>query len=234
MIFALKFYITAVLLLLCLCIIITNVFPLFPFVPTVPEGRDSNIKADTKCKSTNKDARDEDAVAFHEGVVKGVGQCHCVAARGGGKDFRLAPKKEYFIERPITRLQKFTFSMDDVDNDNNKNLQNKEFKGTVVKIEMIPQYQIRRRTLKERLQDRKSKISSSNIPDEIDIANDDAGFFDDLDPEDENAKNQEEENVIGGKTVFTETSYQNFFYAEKLQMDEKNKKEISIRLVGKK
>jgi len=86
MIFALRFYIT-ILSLLCLGIIITNVFPLFPFVPTVPKGRDPNIKADTKCKSTNKDTRDEDAVALDEGVVKGVGQCHCAAARRGGKDF---------------------------------------------------------------------------------------------------------------------------------------------------
>jgi len=57
-------------------IFMSDVLPLFPTVPIVPEVGHGDIKANTKSKGPDEDGGHVDTISLDECVVKGGGECH--------------------------------------------------------------------------------------------------------------------------------------------------------------
>jgi len=157
--------------------------------------------------------------------------CDCVITIGDVEagTFRLNPKQEYFIERPVTQSSKFTFVLED----NNVNNQNSDREnnviGSTVKIKFLPQkvYNYNRGG-----RGSSNTYSVQSSQESFGTTQMESKMQDEVEHIEEDQEHLEED--ILGKTVYTGFSNQNFYTTDLIEVDEDNASEITILLIGKK
>jgi len=154
--------------------------------------------------------------------------CDCIITVGGieAGNFRLQPRREYFIERPSHTLSKFTFVIDEENGErNNQEDRENDLIVSTVTIKFIPQraYREENRSLRSRDMSIGSISSSSSLNYEKLMSSD----------EEENDIDVDLEEVKRGKTVFEGTSDQRLRTTNSaLDLDLQRTKEITINLIG--